>query len=281
MCNNLYSLHFIADDYCMSTHIKQPLSVELPPVNNVSPTSVFRWLALGWGDLRQAGTPSLLHGVIVSAFSLVMAVIMLSNWVLLPGAFSGFLLIGPILATGLYALSRKIEQGGRSSFKDVIHAWRQGGRCLFVFGLILIISATAWVIFSELIFFFLIDVNVKQPLDFLRYVVSQDDTVFLLWTLLGGLGTALVFAISVVSIPLLVERDVNTRLAILTSVRAVGRNPITMLWWSMMILFITGLSFITLMLGFIVLYPLLGHASWHVYRDMIDASKLPLRPEIE
>lgn len=265
----------------MSTDTKQQPPIELPPINNVSPICVFRWLALGWQDLRQAGMPSLLHGVIVSAVSLIMVTIMLSSWILLPGALSGFLLIGPILATGLYALSQKIEQGKHSSLKDVTHAWRQGGRCLIVFSLILILSTVGWIIFSELMFYFVIDASVKQPLDFLRYVVGQDDTVFMLWVVLGGLGTALVFAISVVSIPLLVERDVNTRMAILTSVRAVGRNPITMVWWSIIILFIIGLSFITLMLGFIVLYPLLGHASWHVYRDMVDAEKLPLRPEVE
>ncbi|MBT5268422.1 MAG: hypothetical protein HOL70_03145, partial [Candidatus Marinimicrobia bacterium] len=70
--------------------------------------------------------------------------------------------------------------------------------------------------------------------------------------------------------------DVDTRQAIHASVRAVGHNPITMLWWAMTIMVLTGLSFITLMLGFIFLYPLLGHASWHVYRDLIDSSELPL-----
>ena len=130
-------------------------------------------------------------------------------------------------------------------------------------------------------FHFFIDTAVTQPLDFLRYVVTQDDKLFLLWTILGGLGSALVFSITVVSIPFLVERDVSTKQAVLTSVRAVGQNPITMLWWAMVILLITGLSFITFMLGFVVLYPLLGHASWHVYRDLVDVKGFPLRTAAE
>lgn len=263
-----------------TNHPAEP-SAQIPPVNEVSATSPLRWLLLGWQDLRRAGGPSLLHGLIVSAVSLVIVAITLYYWELLPGAFSGFVLTGPFLATGLYALSRKLEQGGKTSFRDVIRAWTTGSHCLFRFGVLLVLSATAWVAFSVVMFMFFIDVTVTEPIDFLRYVVGQNDLSFLLWTLLGGLGSALVFAISVISIPLLVERDVTTKIAILTSVRAVGQNPITMVGWAMVILFVTGLSIITLMLGFIVLYPLLGHASWHVYRDLVDTRQLPLRPAVD
>ena len=77
--------------------------------------------------------------------------------------------------------------------------------------------------------------------------------------------------------PFLVDRDVTTKLAIQTSIRVVGQSPITMAWWAMVITFLTGFSFLTLTVGFIVLYPLIGHASWHVYRDLVDADALPLR----
>lgn len=248
-----------------------------PSVREVSPQAILRWLALGWQDMLRAGAPSLLHGIIVSTVSLTILAITFLYWELLPGAVSGFVLIGPFLATGLYALSRRLEQGKSTSFADAIGAWRNGSKCLFTFGLLLLVAASAWVLFSVLMFYFFIATSIETPKDFLRYIITQDDFLFLLWTLLGGLGSALAFAITVVSMPLLVERDVNTKMAILTSIRAVGRNPITMVWWSMVILVITGISFFTLMLGFIVLYPLLGHASWHVYRDLVDADSLPLR----
>jgi uncharacterized membrane protein len=101
----------------------------------------------------------------------------------------------------------------------------------------------------------------------------------MLWTILGALGSALAFSVTVVTLPLIVDREIDMKRAILTSIKAVGDNPVTMLWWAMVIMFITGLSFLTGMLGFIVLYPLLGHASWHAYRDVVDASALPLRTQ--
>jgi uncharacterized membrane protein len=85
------------------------------------------------------------------------------------------------------------------------------------------------------------------------------------------------FAVTVVSVPLLVDRDVNTPLALATSVRAVAENPVPMTLWALLILLATGLSVATFMVGFIVLYPVLGHASWHVYKDIVDASQLPPR----
>lgn len=265
----------------MSQEKPTPAPVNPPPINEVSSLSVFRWLSLGWQDMRKAGAPSLLHGLIVTLVSLVILAITLMYWVLLPGAVSGFLLTGPFLATGLYVLSQKLEQGGSTSFHDVIHAWLHGSRYLFGIGMLLVVSATAWVIFSMLMFHFFIDIRMTHPLDFVRYVLMQDDKLFMLWAILGGLGSALAFSITVISIPLLVERKISTRLAILTSVRSVGQNPVTMVWWSMIIFLFTGLSFFTMMLGFIVLYPIMGHASWHVYRDLVDSDDLPLRSSFE
>ncbi len=253
-------------------------NIEPPPVRDISTQAIMQWLTRGWQDMRQAGWPSLLHGLIVAVFSLIIVEIAMFYWPLLPGSVSGFVLIGPFLATGLYALSRKIQQGEEPTIKDSLCAWRQGSRCLFVFSSLLVLAAIAWVVFSMLMFHFFIDMSFADPLDFLRYVLGQDDVIFMLWTILGGLGAALAFAFTVVAMPMLVERDVNTKLAMLTSIRAVGQNPIPMVIWAMTIMFIVGLSFVTLMLGFIVLYPLLGHASWHVYKDLVDTSGLPLRP---
>jgi uncharacterized membrane protein len=131
---------------------------------------------------------------------------------------------------------------------------------------------------SLTLFYLFVNVRIADAMDFLRYVLTQHDSLFFLWSVLGGMVAAVVFGITVVSIPMLVDRDVTTWLAIRTSVRAVGENPMTMVLWSMIILFATGLSLITLMLGFLVLYPVMGHASWHVYRDVVDPQSLPPHP---
>lgn len=253
-----------------------------PSIRQVMPTAIGRWLRLGWRDFRQAGWPSLMHGLIVAGMSLVIIEIALLFWPLLPGAVTGFLVVGPVLATGLYALSKRLEQGMPTSRWDVFNAWRHATRCLLRFGLLLVFVATAWVLISVALFHYFVDVEIAGPLDFLRYVLQQDDGAFLLWTLLAGLVAAVTFAITVVSVPLLVDRDVTTPVALATSVRAVAENPVTMAVWALFILLATGLSIATFMAGFIVLYPVMGHASWHAYRDVVDASGLsPRHPAAE
>lgn len=251
----------------------------IPPIRQVSTGAISRWLKLGWRDFRQAGWPSLMHGLIVAVMSLVIVEIALLFWPLLPGAVSGFLVVGPILATGLYALSRKQEHGQPSGMQDVLYAWRCASRCLLRFGLLLVLGATAWVLLSVTLFHFFVTAEIDSPMNFLRYVFEQDDGIFMLWTVLAGLVAAVTFAATVVSVPLLVERDVNTPMALRTSVRAVAQNPVPMAVWALFILVATAFSVATFMAGFIVLYPIIGHASWYAYREVVDASQLaPRKP---
>ena len=249
----------------------------IPPVRRVPPGQVMHWVKLGWRDFLSAGWPSLLHGLIVFFASLAIIEITYLYWPMMPGAVSGFVLVGPILATGLYALSQRLEQGQRPRVKDAVIAWRRGSRCLIRFGLLLILAGSAWVAITAVLFGLFVKAEITQPVHFLRYVFVQNELHFFLWAILGGLGAALVFASTVVSVPLLLDRDVDTPTALMTSIRAVGENPIAMGWWAVFILVATGLSVITLMFGFIVLYPVMGHASWHVYRDLVDAAKLKSR----
>jgi uncharacterized membrane protein len=93
----------------------------------------------------------------------------------------------------------------------------------------------------------------------------------------GGVVAALVFAASAVSMPLLLDRDVDMLTAILTSVQAVGANPVVMAWWAVLIMIGTTLGIATLLLGLVVVVPVLGHATWHAYVDLVDASGLPPR----
>jgi uncharacterized membrane protein len=255
----------------------EPSKTNSTAIRELAPGAIPRWLRLGWRDFRQAGWPSLMHGLIVAGMSLLIIEIALLFWPLLPGAVSGFLIVGPVLATGLYALSRKQEQGQPSSRHDVIHAWRHGTRCLLRFGLLLVTVATAWVMVSMVLFHYFVGAEISGPLDFLHYVFQQDDGIFLLWTVLAGLVAAVMFAVTVVSVPLLVDRDVTTPVALATSVRAVAENPLPMAAWALFILLATGFSVATFMVGFIVLYPIIGHASWHAYREVVDASRLPPR----
>jgi len=256
-----------------------PGATNVPPVRQVRPGQIVRWVKLGWQDFVNAGWPSLLHGLIVFIASVAIIEIAFLYWPILPGAVSGFVLVGPILATGLYALSQRLEQKRPARLRDAVAAWRLGSRCLFRFGMLLILAGAAWVGVTALLFGFFVEADVAQPEAFLRYVLVQNELHFLLWAVLGGLGAALVFGFTVVSVPLLLDRDVDTPTALLTSIQAVGENPLTMGWWAVFILVATGLSIITLMLGFVVLYPVMGHASWHAYRDLVDVDGLKSRQD--
>jgi uncharacterized membrane protein len=251
---------------------------DLPPVFVVPVTRPLHWLARGVHDVMSAPQPTLLHGLIVALAGWVAAALG-ARWPwLVPGAFSGFVLVAPILVTGLYEASRLIELGRKPTLADCVGAWRRGTRPLVQLGLLLLLAGTAWVAVSALLFTLFVKAPLGDPVAFLRYVVrGQGDLLFLMWTLLGGLGAALIFALTAVSAPLMLERRVGLRRALLTSVRAVGDNPAATGLWAAMIMLATLLSILTGMLGFVLSVPVLGCAAWHAYRDLVDSAALPLR----
>jgi uncharacterized membrane protein len=144
--------------------------------------------------------------------------------------------------------------------------------------MLLALAGTLWVLFSAGMFSLFVKTPIEGPMGFLRHVViSQPDYLFILWSMAGGLGAAIVFASTAVSPPLLLGRIISLRAAILTSVRAVGENPVAMLIWAGIIVTAMALSFATAMVGFVITVPVLGHATWHAYRDLVDTSSVPLR----
>lgn len=251
---------------------------DIPASRAVPATRPLHWLVLGWRDFLACGFPSFLHGLIVTFGGLMILALTMLFWPLMPGAISGFVLVGPILATGLYELSRQRAAQRPTDITDVLVAWRRGTRPLVWLGLLLLAGATAWVFVSAILFGRFVHVRIDGPLAFLRYVaVSQGDAMFALWLVLGGLGSAVVFALTAVAPPLLLERDIDLRSALLASVRAVGDNPVAMGLWAAIIMTATALSLATGLLGFLFAIPVIGHATWYAYRDLVDADDWPLR----
>ncbi len=229
-----------------------------------------QWISRGWHDMVRTGWPSYLHGLVVFVLSLLTLRTALTDPFLLPGVATAFVLVGPILATGLYAISRRLEAGHAGTLHDALCAWRTVSRRLWRLGLLLVLIGALWVGISTLLFHLFVNVEIHDLNDLVRYVLTQKTEHFILWTLAGGLLAALVFAMTVIAVPLLLDRDVTTRTAILASIRAVGENPVPMTFWAGFIGLATALSMATAMAGFILLYPLMGHASWHLYRDLVE-----------
>jgi uncharacterized membrane protein len=231
-------------------------------------------------------------GSLLAAFGLALMANAYQHFWLLAGAFSGFLVVAPVLATSLYAMSRAVEHSssiGWPLLRDTWLSWQQsrfmesgGYWCLVRFGLLLALAGTGWVVTSAALITLLAPVPIKAPADFLRYVVlSRDNLLFETWLAMGGVLAAPIFASSVVAMPLLLDRRSNLLMAVLTSWRVVLANPGPMAVWAALIMFLVLISFATAMLGLILLIPVLGHASWHAYRALVDASALPERPRAQ
>jgi uncharacterized membrane protein len=236
----------------------------------------FLWLAAGWRDLLRAPGPGLLHGGCVAAFGLTLLVLAHRQFWLLAGAFSGFLLVGPIAATGLYAISRALEQGRKPGTGTALAAWRPKDHRLVSFGLLLAAAGTGWVMTSASLITRFAPQAVGNPVDFLHVVVLNEQSwLFEGWLLLGGVLVAPVYASSVVAIPLMMERRIGLLAAVLTSWRAVLQNPGPLALWAGLLMGVTLIGMSTVLLGLIVAVPWLSYASWHAYRDLIPRADLP------
>ncbi|MEO8248008.1 MAG: DUF2189 domain-containing protein, partial [Burkholderiales bacterium] len=235
------------------------------------------WLALGWRDIRRCPLLSLTHGAVLALFGALLFVLFSNRFWLLAGAFSGFMVVAPVLASGLYAVSRSLALRGSASFADVSATWlrfsdEHGKRDtrLVRFGLLLALAGTGWVLTSAALITLFAPHSIDRPADFLRHVLlARGDLLFEFWLLLGGVLAAPVFASSVVAMPLLLDRPVRVLDAVLTSWRVVLENPLPMAVWAALILLLTLAGFATALVGLVLVVPLLGHASWHAYRDLV------------
>lgn len=235
----------------------------------VTLSSPLRWLALGWADLRRNPVPGLLHGALLTLFGWLLLWAARDEFWLLAGAFSGFLIVAPILATGLYHVSRACNSGRCVGMGEVVKLWRSGDGRLVRFGLLLGLAGTGWVLTSAGLITLWSPEPIHKPLDFLRHVVLVRELgLFEIWLLLGALLAAPVFASTVVALPMLVDTSVPVSMAVAESWRAVANHPGPMALWAVVISVLATVGMLTALLGLIVLIPIIAHASWHAYCDL-------------
>lgn len=248
-----------------------PVRPQPLPVTTVTLLQPLVWLERAWHDIRAVPGPSVAHGVALALAGWALIAVAGQRFWVLAGALSGFLLIAPVLATGLYALSRALERGEPAGWSTVWAVWRSADRRLVAFGLLLALAGTGWVVVSAALITLFASAPVAGPVDFLRVVVADRSSwLFETWTLLGGLLAVPVFASSVVALPLLLDRRVGLWSAVLTSWRSVAENPVPMALWAALLLLFTLLGLGSLLLGLVLVVPMLGHASWYAYRDLVD-----------
>lgn len=243
----------------------------LPRVRQVAISRIAFWLAAGWQDIRRTPLASLAYGLL---FSIAGDLLLVSLW-RSPQHFlvavSGFLIVAPLLCTGLYELSRRSERGLASRFSDSLAGFARGREGLTLFGLLLIVLWVAWERFSTA--FFTIIAAGREAANIVEFAALVGDgsgELALAWLLVGAVLALAVYMLSVVSVPLLIDRSGDFVTAAMTSLRAFGANAAPLLLWAATIAALTALGFATLLFGLIVLMPLLGHASWHAYRDLVE-----------
>lgn len=247
----------------------------MPAIRKIELDRPWQWLVKGWQDMRRAPVVSYTYGVLAALTGYVLTVGLL--WVdmlyLLLPLMAGFLIVGPILTVGLYEVSRRAELGETTTLMEALAAFRRNSSQIALVGVALLLVMFAWARLAAMIFFLYFGL---QPPSFENLIVStflQADTLpfLVVGTLIGGALALLTFSISVVSIPLLLDRpQANVIDAIATSFRTVQTNFVPMLFWGALIVVFTAAGLVTLYLGLIVTLPLIGHATWHAYRDLVS-----------
>lgn len=252
--------------------MEHTFQAELPAVRHVAPGRPFAWMARGWADMRRAPAGSLGYGILIAAAGWIVLALAWNRAYLVTALVSGFFLAAPFLALGLYDMSRRLAAGERATFADTIDAWRSNTPSIALFGFVLAFALLSWERISAIVFALSFGDEAPMVEDFLASVfLSGRYLGFVIsYVAVGALLAAVVFAISVVSIPMMLERPVDPATAILTSLRAVGASKGAMLVWAAIILVLTAIGFATALLGLIVIVPLLGHATWHAYKDLVE-----------
>lgn len=239
------------------------------------------WLAAGWRDLWVEPRISLIYGAAAVALGLCLAggLALFRLESLVPVLAGGFLLIGPLLAVGLYEKSRLIEAGRTPAFSDTVGAARASAWRLGLLTALLLFLYLVWLRIAFLLLALFLGTGSFPPArEFLPELLFTSHGLGLLvtGTLVGGLLAAVGFAATVISIPMLMHREVDAFTAISKSAEAVVTNPKPMLLWAALIAGFVALGIATLGAGLVLAFPLLGHATWHAYRDLVpDTDRKP------
>lgn len=239
-------------------------------LHHVPPSRPLIWLGMAWEDFKANPLASLAYGALVSVMG---AIILLFNRhpYMVAGSLTAFLLVGPIMTTGLCELSRRREQGEKADFDLSLRALRHNRSGLFGFANRLLMIGVAWMLLSA----FLLQVALGETAPSVSGTVwggawsGLTADQLLLYFGAWGVLSAVVFAISVVSVPLILDLNADAATAMRTSLRVTLRDLPAMLVWASLILVLVIAGFATLLIGMALVFPLLGHATWHAYRELV------------
>lgn len=252
----------------MATSMVCPNSenLRLPCLNKVGWIQPMTWLKLGWEDFKIHWMTSASYGLVFALMGYALVHVGWSRHYLAMTLTSGFLLVSPFLAMAFYDISRRRELPGTVAFD----AARKNLTSIGLFALLLMFSLSVW----ERISAILVGMHLSSspvPEASLDWLFSPANIEFVIaFIALGAVVAAMVFTISVVSLPMLMDHQVDIVTAVMTSLLVVRENPLAMLVWAAAIVLLTGIGIATSFIGLVVIFPVLGHATWHAYRELVQ-----------
>ena len=243
------------------------LPIVLQPLRWMDP---WRWLRLGWADMRASPGISLFYGACFWAMALVLGWVFRSKPEYVMSMASGCLLLGPFLAMGLYDTSRRREAGLVPDLGQSITCWDKHMGSMGMLVLVLVVLELLWGRASLVVFAVFFNTGMPSTTGVMQAIFNPQNWSFVaVYMLVGGVFAALVFSSSVVAIPMILDRDTDALTAGITSMRVVIDNTGVMVLWGGLITVLVGLSLWAFGAGLLLVGPLLGHASWHAYRAAV------------
>lgn len=228
------------------------------------------WIARGWEDLWRHPAASLAHGFLVAALGAVIVGLSVHPYAIAT-AVCGFLLVGPLFTFGPCELSRRIERAEPADFGAALAPLRHRTPAITAFGAVLLAIAAAWFVLS----WWMLETMLGSAAPAWTQTMWGDVLTHLgasqlmSYAAVGGVLAAIVFALSVVSVPMMLDSGAGARTAMLTSLRVTLRDLPPMLVWAVLVVVLVAASFATFLLGMVLVFPLLAHATWHAYRDLV------------
>lgn len=237
-----------------------------PPLNTLSLADPWRWLAAGWQDFLQAPAIGLFFGLCFMLMGIAVLQVFAHAPIYTLALCAGFLLAGPFLCLGLYQVSRRLALGQTPSLIDALTAWRRRLSQIAIFGAVLLILEMIWGRAALIVF----AVSFTGMPDFagapLQLLAPENLGFIVAYLGVGALFAGLIFGVSVIAMPMLLDRDTDAVSAGLASLKLSLTQPLVMLLWGAIISALVLLAMLPAFLGLLVVGPVLGHASWHAYK---------------
>ncbi|MBE0550715.1 MAG: DUF2189 domain-containing protein [Rubrivivax sp.] len=228
-----------------------------------------RWLVLGWRDFIRAPGIGLFYGTCFMVMGWALLEVYAHAPAYTMALSAGFLLVGPFMCLGLYRVSQRLENGEKPDFGDSLLAWDTRTGPLAIFGFVLLVLEMLWGRATLVV----IAVSFDGMPDFkgsLLALLEPENLPFIAaWAALGAVFASLIYAVSVVSIPMILHRQTDAVTAGLTSLRLVLTQTGVMVWWGLLITLLVGAALLPWFAGLLLVGPVVGHASWHAYRSAV------------